>query len=251
MLIVKTLLLPPSLKWALGRWVRDVLKIRDLLPPPPKNKNKNNNNQAIQRYERWSCLLHSRKGDLFVHIDFTCTHGGGNDCKRHVKSILLLSLNAHSHVDDYSGTLGSVRKGHISALVTSPKNWVVALSFFLCLCLCLSLSLSKKKEKRKRKKKKKRKRKKRRTNELVDWSVGGTWHKSVNSRCLYCINGEWVPVATKIMNLLKKSLPPCLKLLEAKWGEGQQDIIRAEAMKCHLLVVKTCNHHSPWIYWCF
>ena len=37
-------------------------------------------------------------------------------------SILLLSLNAHNHVDDYSGTLGGVRKVHISALVTSPKN---------------------------------------------------------------------------------------------------------------------------------
>ena len=149
--------------------------------------------------------------------------------RQFVRSHRLLSLNAHNHVDDYSGTLGGVRKVHISALVTSPKNWVVALSFFLCLSL------------------KKRKVKK---NELVDWSVGGTWHKSVNSRCLYCINGEWVPVATKIMNLLKKSQPPCLKLLEAKWGEGQQDIIRAEAMKCVLLVVKTCNHHSPWIYWC-
>ena len=158
--------------------------------------------------------------------------------KRHVKSILLLSLNAHNHVDGYYGTLGGVRKVHISALVTSPKNWVVALSFFL------SLSLSQKKRKKKKKTQ-------RRTNELVDWSAGGTWHKSVNSRCLHCINGEWVPVATKIKNLLKKSQPPCLKLLEAKWGEGQQDIIRAEAMKCDLLVVKTCNHHSPWIYWCF
>ena len=92
------------------------------LTTPPKIK-------AIQHYrpeyhERWSCLLHSRKGDSFVHIDFTCTHGGGNDCKRHVKSILLLllSLNAHNHVGDYSGTLGGVRKVHISALVTSPKN---------------------------------------------------------------------------------------------------------------------------------
>ena len=35
MLIVKTLLLLPSLKWALGRWVKDVLKIRDWLPPSP------------------------------------------------------------------------------------------------------------------------------------------------------------------------------------------------------------------------
>ena len=191
---------------------------------PPQKKLKKNN-QAIQRYERWSCLLHSRKGDSFVHIDFTCTHGGGNDCKRHVKSILL-SLNAHNHVDDYSGTLGG-RKIHISALVTSQKNWVIALSFFLCLSL-------KKTWKNK--------------NELVDWSLGGTWHKSVNSHCL---NGEWVPVATKIMNLLKKSQQPCLKLLEAKRGNGQQDIIRAKAMMCELLAVKTCNHHNPWIYWCF
>ena len=38
--------------------------------------------------------------------------------------LLLLSLNAHNHVDDYSGTLGGVRKVLISfsALVTSPKN---------------------------------------------------------------------------------------------------------------------------------
>ena len=104
--------------------------------------------KAIQCYcpeylERWSCLLRSRKGDSFIHIDFTCTRGGGNDSKRHMKSILLLSLNAHNHVDDYSGTLGGVRNIHILALVTSPKNWVVALSFFLC------LSLSKKKKKRK------------------------------------------------------------------------------------------------------
>ena len=34
--------------------------------------------------------------------------------------ILLLSLDAHNHVDDYSGTLGGVLKVHISALVTSP-----------------------------------------------------------------------------------------------------------------------------------
>ena len=107
-----------------------------------------------------------KKAIRSFNIDFTCTHGGGNDCKRHVKSILLLSLNAHNHVDDYSGTLGGVCKVHISALVTSPKNWVVALSF------------SPKQNKK----------------ELVDWSVGRTWHKSANSRCLYRINGEWVPV---------------------------------------------------------
>ena len=33
---------------------------------------------------------------------------------------VLLSLDARNHVDDYSGTLGGVRKVHISALVTSP-----------------------------------------------------------------------------------------------------------------------------------
>ena len=33
--------------------------------------------------------------------------------------LLLLSLDAQNHVDDYSGTLGG-RKVHISALVTSP-----------------------------------------------------------------------------------------------------------------------------------
>ena len=124
--------------------------------------------KAIQRYrpeylERWSCLLHSRKSDSFVPIDFTCTHGGGNDCKRHVKSILLLSLNAHNHVDDYSGTLGGVRKVHISALVTSPKNWVVALSFFL------SLSLSKKKKKEEQKK-----------NKWTSWLVSG---RHVTQKC--------------------------------------------------------------------
>ena len=37
-------------------------------------------------------------------------------------SFPFLSLDAHNHVDDYSGTLalGGVRKVHISALVTSP-----------------------------------------------------------------------------------------------------------------------------------
>ena len=73
-----------------------------------------------------------------------------------MRVVLLLSLNAHSHVDDYSGTLGGVHKVHISALVTSPKNLVVALSFFLF------LSTTTKKRRRKKK------------NKLVDWSVGGT-----------------------------------------------------------------------------
>ena len=72
-------------------------------------------------------------------IDFTCTHGGGNNCKRHVKSILLLlSLNAHNHVDDYSGTSGGVRKVHISALVTV---------LILLLLHCNSFSVSEKKKK--------------------------------------------------------------------------------------------------------
>ena len=135
---------------------------------PPKIK-------AIQRYrpeylERWSCLLCSQKGDSFVHIDFTCTRGGGNDCKRHVKSILLLSLNAHNHVDDYSGTLGGVRKVHISALVTSPKNWVVALSFFLC------LSQTKNKQKEEEKK-----------NERTSWLVSG---RHVTQKCQQSLH-QW------------------------------------------------------------
>ena len=37
-----------------------------------------------------------------------------------VLCLLLLPLDAHNHVDDYSGTFGGVRKVHISALVTSP-----------------------------------------------------------------------------------------------------------------------------------
>ena len=38
-------------------------------------------------------------------------HGG-----HYASIVLLLSLDAHDHVDDYSGTLGGVRKVHISAL---------------------------------------------------------------------------------------------------------------------------------------
>ena len=89
--------------------------------------------------------------------------------------------------------------------------WSQVLIIELLHCRSFSVSLSKRK-----------KRKEKKDNELVDWSVGGMWHKSVNNHCL---NGEWVPVATKIMNLLKKSQPPCLKLLEAKRGKGQQDIV--------------------------
>ena len=85
-----------------------------------------------QKLRRSNVIAHStmRGGHVYCvrekaicsfNIDFTCTRGG-NDCKMHVKSILLLSLNTHSHVDDYSGTLGGVRKVCISALVTSPKN---------------------------------------------------------------------------------------------------------------------------------
>ena len=43
------------------------------------------------------------------------------DSGRIPSSSFLLSLDAHKHVDDCSGTLGGVRKVHISALqVTSP-----------------------------------------------------------------------------------------------------------------------------------
>ena len=45
--------------------------------------------------------------------------GGGGGGGELGLFFLLLSLDAHNHVDDYSGTLGGVRKVHISALVTS------------------------------------------------------------------------------------------------------------------------------------
>ena len=51
----------------------------------------------------------------------------------------LLSLDAHNHVDDYSGTLGGVRKVLISALV------VLKIKLLHCLKFILSLSLSLKK----------------------------------------------------------------------------------------------------------
>ena len=65
--------------------------------------------------------------------------------------LLLLSLDTHNHVDDYCGTLDGVRKVQILALVTSPYNSIVALSF----------SLSQKQNNNKN------------TKELVDWSVLG------------------------------------------------------------------------------
>ena len=62
--------------------------------------------------------------------------------KKFHRLLLLLSLNAHNHVDDYSGTLGGVRKVHISALVTSPKK-------LSCCTVILSLFLSHLKKKKK------------------------------------------------------------------------------------------------------
>ena len=134
------LLLPPSLKYASGRWVKDVLKIRDWLPPR-KLRRPSVIAKSTMRGGHVYCVR--EKAIHSFNIDFTCAHGGGNNCKRHS------------------------------------------------------------------------------------------------------------PLATKIMHLLKKFQLSCLKLPEAKQGEGRQDIIRAEAMMCDLLVIKTCNHHNPWIYWCF
>ena len=139
--IVKTLLLPPSLKCALGRWVKDVLKIRDWLPP------KNYGDPTLSPRVPW---------EVVMFIPFA-------------------------------------KRRFVCSASTSLAHMVV---------------------------------------ETI-------------------ARGTWSPVATKIMNLWKKSQPSCLKFLEAKRGEGQQDIIRAEALMCDLLVVKTCNHHNPWIYWCF
>ena len=83
----------------------------------------------------------------------------------------LFSLVAHNHVDDYSGTLGGVckkrKKVHISALVKQKS----------LNCCTVSSSFSKNKNKK----------------DLVDWSVGGAWHKSVNSHRLSCILGERFP----------------------------------------------------------
>lgn len=59
---------------------------------PKKRKNPPN----VQRYkdlyrELWPCLQPSKKGASFVHcsvcnVDFSCNHGGRNDCKRHIES---------------------------------------------------------------------------------------------------------------------------------------------------------------------
>ena len=48
--------------------------------------------QFLKAYnEKWKCLTHSTKGPSFVHcvlckLDFSCAHGGRNDCERHVAS---------------------------------------------------------------------------------------------------------------------------------------------------------------------
>ena len=91
-----------------------------LPPPPPQKKIKKFRRSNIMRGGHVYCVrekaIRSFTSTSLAHMVVE-TRG-----KRHVKSILLLSLNAHSHVDDYSGTLGSVRKVHVSALVTSHKN---------------------------------------------------------------------------------------------------------------------------------
>jgi hypothetical protein len=61
----------------------------DLTPQKKKLK-------ALQRYrdayrEKWPCLMRSTKGEEYVHcnfcnLDFSCAHGGRNDCRRHVDS---------------------------------------------------------------------------------------------------------------------------------------------------------------------
>ena len=94
------------------RWVED-----SGLTTPSKLRRSNVIAQSTLRGGHVYCV----REKAIRSFTLTCTHGGGNDGKRHVKSILLLSLNVHNHVD-YSGTLGDVCKVHISALVTSPKN---------------------------------------------------------------------------------------------------------------------------------
>ena len=71
----------------------------------PKKKNKSSQ-QFRQCYtDMWPCLIKSNKGDSFVRCvtcasDFSCAHGGRNDCKRHVQSkthIDYADLNKNSH----------------------------------------------------------------------------------------------------------------------------------------------------------
>ena len=71
---------------------------------------------------------------------------------------LLLSLDALNHVDDYSGTLGSVRKNKTKKSLN---------------CHTVSCKVPSKNNNNKQ------------TKKLVDWSVEGEWPKSVNSRRLY------------------------------------------------------------------
>ena len=78
------LFLPPSLKRALGRWVKDVLKIRDRLPQR-KLRRSNFIAQSTMRGGHVYCIC--EKAIYSFNIDFTCAHGGGNNCKRHVESI--------------------------------------------------------------------------------------------------------------------------------------------------------------------
>ena len=61
------------------------------------------NSEEASGWHSVQCCLHSAAG-LSAPLFF----------------FFLLSLDAHNHVDDYSGTLGGVHKVHISALVTSP-----------------------------------------------------------------------------------------------------------------------------------
>ena len=49
-----------------------------------------------------------------LHPTTICRHSSSLESNK-----LLFSLDVHNHVDDYSGTLGGVRKVHISALVAS------------------------------------------------------------------------------------------------------------------------------------
>ena len=175
-------------------------------------------------HERWSCLLHSRKGDSLVQhrLHLHTWRWKRLQEAREVHSSSFLEYPQSGWWLFWHFRWGSQSR-HFSS---GHKSWK-----FSCCTVILSLSLKNKTNKK-----------------WTSWlSLEGTWHKSVSSHCLYY--GEWVPVATKIMNLLKKSQPSCLKFLEAKRGEGQQDIIRAEAMMCDLLVIKT--YYNPWICLCF
>ena len=66
------------------------------LTTPPKLRRSNVIAQSIMRGGHVYCVR--EKAICSFIIDFTCTHGGGNDCKRHVKSIRLKDYESFEEI---------------------------------------------------------------------------------------------------------------------------------------------------------